>query len=608
MVSTLTPDWHTRWQREAEENERLRAELDEARAKYDALLEASLQQMASRLDPPLTVLIQDDSPSSSLSSLSSSLSSPLSTLSPLSQSSPATPTPLIKTLVGIINSVRGKGQGQSESKGQKLQEQKEEEFVRASSFHLAGGLTPFYQHLPRLPVCPLVSRNHMQVAGPMGPAGPVIGDDSGSAHYMDIVAGKSISTYPHIPGNPNRDGDPIADRFAGYVYENRVVAAVADGCNWGAKPKEAAHKANAAFIEFVNSTHDSITDVKKAGQVLLQAFEYAHNSIMEGKLAFWEAGTTTLLGGVLLEINKGNDKFIPQWEFVCASVGDCKAFLYSNGEITDITQGNRQNTYDPRDCGGRLGPHLDEGKPDLRNLNLFCAPCMDGDLIIIVTDGVHDNLDPQHLGKVPKDLPKEFNLTGDKWDEVDAAKATYAKTSYTTELLQSLLATSSSTSSSQDEVPPTPTPKEVADIITAHCIQVTQKSRDYMESNQGKRLPEDYVQFPGKMDHTTCLCFRVGRFPTLPEKGAIASGSSLSSPLSTPLSSSGTSLTPSLPPSASLLQFAPSPTMSPRDRERDDGSPRMMGSPGTSLTHSSLSPHLSPKFGDWTKISPSSKH
>lgn len=41
-------------------------------------------------------------------------------------------------------------------------------------------------------------------------------------------------------------------------------------------------------------------------------------------------------------------KFTPQWEFVCASVGDCKAFCYSNGEITDITEGNRQNASDPR--------------------------------------------------------------------------------------------------------------------------------------------------------------------------------------------------------------------------------------------------------------------
>jgi serine/threonine protein phosphatase PrpC len=375
-----------------------------------------------------------------------------------------------------------------------------------------------YQHLPRLQVCPLVSkRNYVVVSGPTGPVGPVIDDESGSAFYSDVVAGRSISTYPHIPGNPNRDGDPIADRFAAHVYENRVIACMADGCNWGAKPREAATKANAAFIEYVNANHDTLTDVKRAGAVLLNAFEYAHNSIMEGKIAFWDAGTTTLLGGVLLEINKGTDKWTPQWEFVCASVGDCKAFCYANGEITDITPGNRQNANDPRDCGGRLGPHLDEGKPDLRNLNLFCASCEDGDLIIIVTDGIHDNLDPQHLGKVPKDMPKEFNLVGDKWDDVDPAKAIFAKNAYVTELLQSMLKVA-------DGEPPTP--QEVADRLVNHCIEVTKKSREYMENNQGRRLPEDYVEFPGKMDHTSCLCFRVGRFPTLPEKGHITTPAS----------------------------------------------------------------------------------
>jgi hypothetical protein len=55
---------------------------------------------------------------------------------------------------------------------------------------------------------------------------------------------------------------------------------------------------------------------------------------------------------------------------------------------------------------------------------------LDGDLIIIVTDGIHDNLDPQHLGRVPKDMSKEFNLVGDKWDDVDPAKATVAKNAY----------------------------------------------------------------------------------------------------------------------------------------------------------------------------------
>ena len=34
--------------------------------------------------------------------------------------------------------------------------------------------------------------------------------------------------------------------------------------------------------------------------------------------------------------------------FVCASVGDCKAFLCSNGVIAEITQGNRKNVMDAR--------------------------------------------------------------------------------------------------------------------------------------------------------------------------------------------------------------------------------------------------------------------
>ena len=29
-----------------------------------------------------------------------------------------------------------------------------------------------------------------------------------------------------------------------------------------------------------------------------------------------------------------------------------------------------------------------------------------------------------------------------------------------------------------------------------------------MEENDNKRLPLDYQKYPGKMDHTTCLCFR----------------------------------------------------------------------------------------------------
>lgn len=599
-------DWHERFLKESEENARLRLELEETRAKYDTLLEASLQQMASRDEfssrPTLTA---------STINVSSTNLPTIETNKPATNNTTSDDThPLSTSLTstGSKTSATPKKDSKKDKDNKDNKDKTSEEKGGKSIFRFGGGKNPkgkqtqekpkpdgldpdesstafvlplpstSYQHLPRLKVQPLVAHNHVVVCGPNGPVGPFPSDEAGTANYTDIAAGRSISTYPHIPGNPGRDGDPIADRFATHVFENRVIAAVADGCNWGAKPREAAQKANAAFIEYVNASHDAITDVKKAGAVLLNAFEHAHNSIMEGKNAFWDAGTTTLLGGVLLEIIKGDDKWTPQWEFVCASVGDCKAFCYSTGgEIVDITQGNRPNTSDPRDCGGRLGPH-DEGKPDLRNLNLFCASCEDGDLIIIVSDGIHDNLDPQHLGKLPREMPKEFNLVGEKWEDVDPAKAIYAKNAYTTDLLLKLL-------KKEDEMP---TPREVADRLVNHCITVTQKSRDYMENNMGKRLPEDYVEYPGKMDHTTCLCFRVGRIPNLPEKGMVTSGSSTVT----------NGAVPSLPVSAGLSISTTSPLANSNGIGKpgsDDGSPRPVGSP-TSASNA--------KFG-WT---PSIKH
>eukprot|EP00026_Physarum_polycephalum_P008264 Phypoly_transcript_08345.p1 GENE.Phypoly_transcript_08345~~Phypoly_transcript_08345.p1 ORF type:complete len:424 (+),score=60.08 Phypoly_transcript_08345:205-1476(+) len=359
-------------------------------------------------------------------------------------------------------------------------------------------------YAPNFELFPLGSSNFVEISGPSGKVGPSVGDEAGEESYLDIVAGRTVSTYPHIPGNSQREGDPIADRYGAQIFSNRIIAAVADGCNWGTKPKEAAVRAESAFIEYVHAQNENITDIHKAGLVLINAFEYAHNSILEGKAGFWDAGTTTLLGGILLEVNKGNDTWAPEWAFVCASVGDCKAFLCSNGVITEITQGNRKNVTDARDCGGRIGPH-DDGEPDLRNLNVYISPCLPGDIIIMCTDGVYDNLDPEHLGKLPKDLPKDYYLSADTWEELEPMKAMYAKNTYMVEKLSQMLR------ESEDSPTIKVTPKEAVDVLIKHCVTLTQKSRDFSENNKDKRLPQNFQEYPGKMDHTTCLCFRVGR-------------------------------------------------------------------------------------------------
>lgn len=41
-----------------------------------------------------------------------------------------------------------------------------------------------------------------------------------------------------------------------------------------------------------------------------------------------------------------------------------------------------------------------------------------------------------------------------------------------------------------------------------HCRCTTQTSRDFMENSTFQKLPDDYVRYPGKMDHTTIITFR----------------------------------------------------------------------------------------------------
>ena len=64
------------------------------------------------------------------------------------------------------------------------------------------------------------------------------------------------------------------------------------------------------------------------------------------------------------------------------------------------------------------------------------------------------------------------------------------------------------------------------------------------------------MEFPGKMDHATCLCFRVGRFPSLPEKAHIASGSQAAQV--PPHTHTLSRLLPSLTSSSLLLVLIPS--------------------------------------------------
>jgi len=79
--------------------------------------------------------------------------------------------------------------------------------------------------------------------------GPHDQSNGGEVHYGNLVSARVISTYPHVPTKALRDGDPICDRISILGYENRCIVTMTDGCNWGAKARDASLRANEAFTQ-----------------------------------------------------------------------------------------------------------------------------------------------------------------------------------------------------------------------------------------------------------------------------------------------------------------------------------------------------------------------
>jgi len=162
---------------------------------------------------------------------------------------------------------------------------------------------------------------------------------------------------------------------------------------------------------------------------------------------------------------------------------------------------------------------VDEGAPDLRNVSLHYRLCQQNDIILILSDGVHDNLDPQTLGKVPADIASEF---AQDWTEVESlADAQHLKTQYMLKLLsEELICGGQQNAKLRTKVFSVPTQQEeelmspgsITTRVIQHCLSMTGNGREWMEQNPQDKLPNDYIKYPGKMDHATCVTMKVGKF------------------------------------------------------------------------------------------------
>lgn len=142
--------------------------------------------------------------------------------------------------------------------------------------------------------------------------------------------------------------------YAITLFEKCIIVSIADGCGWGEQSKVASRKATRKFCEYMNILRREVTSSNITAKLLLRAFEIAHKSIIEGSTEdeIFEKGTTTLLGGVLLELDQTEIKMDKNFMFLFANLGDCKAYHYDHKtkSVNDITTNARSN--DPRDPGG----------------------------------------------------------------------------------------------------------------------------------------------------------------------------------------------------------------------------------------------------------------
>ncbi|XP_018561735.1 PP2C-like domain-containing protein CG9801 isoform X2 [Anoplophora glabripennis] len=248
----------------------------------------------------------------------------------------------------------------------------------------------------------------------------------------ELIYGLSDSLYDRNQVTRNKNGDPIADCFGIIARRDSAILAVADGVNWGEKASIAAKSAVHGSLHYLNKTifNDTkpfenltiktdesslsssivdenvnlISNTREVFICLLRAFNCAHDLILENK-----GMLTTLTVAVVLPLKQKLERRVlsqtgsgerreSETQYVCCvcNVGDTLAYVYSQQYgVRELTKGSHDINCnrDMRDALGALGP-VDGINPELSNLTLSITTLRKGDIVMVASDGLTDNFDP----------------------------------------------------------------------------------------------------------------------------------------------------------------------------------------------------------------------
>ncbi|MCH9633908.1 MAG: hypothetical protein S4CHLAM7_06420 [Chlamydiae bacterium] len=226
------------------------------------------------------------------------------------------------------------------------------------------------------------------------------------------------------------------------------------------------------------------------------------------------AGATTFMCSALV---KGSNASDYPFYLLTLNLGDGQAFVFREGHLMLATKDTRVDLSNVRDPGGKIGLCSPTPlKMDQRNLQFSLTPCQSNDLLLFMTDGVLDNLNPERLGISPNGPDTPFwiqdiirdaaQITSDEllklletldlkeksWKEVSLKEANAARSNFTQQFLEALITGCTSSEDANTK-------------ILSFCKKITQGHRDKASSNDSYY----YGKLLGKPDHATCLAYSI---------------------------------------------------------------------------------------------------
>lgn len=349
----------------------------------------------------------------------------------------------------------------------------------------------------------------------------------------NFAEGVSTSLYDKVPGKNQHSGDPVADVFAVVSYENSGVLAIADGVNWGHKPRLAARCAvNGAMSHILERLYSSNTYPNTTQDIfhtILRSFEVAQQLIIDN-----EATTTTLCVAVVCELmpTKGPTR----WGCCLVCLGDSLAYVYrrATGIVEELTSFSHIDVErDMRNCGGCLGPHIGV-EPDVENMFCVFSPVAENDVVFLTTDGISDNFDPVvRKEALPSPLPNSRCVAydSDSDSSVDKSPAPHEEAvplpfltpserhSHSLKLMSNVIHHFANNDFSLIDA------ANIATHLVTDSYRITEQQREYLEKNilpndctpQERRqnyreIKKALKRLPGKLDHATVVAYQVLQF------------------------------------------------------------------------------------------------